>query len=186
MRLDHIAYRVANRNKTATFFVEAFGYKIANEFTIKFDNDESARCYALTPPEKQLEDLPWTNLKLVGIEGEKNKVERVARCEYHLAPEIFVSDGTDNSIIGKWVADRDGIGGIHHLAYQVDSVDRIMEVWRENGWADFSSEDSIKCPDLTQVFTVPHQLTGMTYEFIERGRDGFCKENVKSLMESTK
>ena len=35
MRLDHIAYRVKDRHKTATFIKEAFGYKIGTEFQIK-------------------------------------------------------------------------------------------------------------------------------------------------------
>jgi len=29
-------------------------------------------------------------------------------------------------------------------------------------------------------------LTGVIYEFIERGSHGFCVDNVKDLMESTK
>ena len=32
----------------------------------------------------------------------------------------------------------------------------------------------------------PSELTGVIFEFIERGAYGFCKENVKALMESTK
>jgi len=29
-------------------------------------------------------------------------------------------------------------------------------------------------------------LTGIIYEFIERTENGFCKDNVKNLMRSTK
>jgi hypothetical protein len=43
-------------------------------------------------------------------------------CAYHIAPEIFVSDGSPGSIVGDWVAARGGVGSIHHLAYQVPSV----------------------------------------------------------------
>ena len=39
MRLDHIAYRVKNRHKTAGFFEKAFGYSIGTEFQIKFEDD---------------------------------------------------------------------------------------------------------------------------------------------------
>ena len=36
MRIDHIAYRVSDRDEAAQFFEEAMGYKIADDFTIKF------------------------------------------------------------------------------------------------------------------------------------------------------
>jgi 4-hydroxyphenylpyruvate dioxygenase-like putative hemolysin len=106
--------------------------------------------------------------------------------EYHMSPEIFVSDGTPDSIVGQWVAARGGIGGVHHMAYQVESVEKTMEEWRMKGYAEFTSEKPLTCPGLTQVFSLPSILTGVIYEFIERGAQGFCKENVKSLMESTK
>lgn len=104
---------------------------------------------------------------------------------YHMAPEIFVSDGTPDSIVGRWVAKRDGIGGVHHLAYQVDSVERQMQEWREKGYAEFTTQNPLTCPGLTQVFTKPSLLTGVIYEFIERGKHGFCQENVRDLMIST-
>ena len=176
MRLDHIAYRVADRHKSANFFIDAFGYKIQEEFEIEFDNGSKAKCIALEPPEKISKDMPWNCV----IENEffSNGV-------YHLAPEIFVSDGEPDSIVGKWVARRDGIGGIHHMAYQVDSVENTILAWQEKGWADFTSNQPFKCEGLTQVFSKPHPLTGVIYEFIEREDVGFCKGNVKALMEST-
>lgn len=106
--------------------------------------------------------------------------------QYHIPPEIFVSDGTPDSIVGKWVERRDGVGGIHHLAYQVDSVQKTMDEWKSKGYAEFSSDKPLTCPGLTQVFTKPSELTGVIYEFIERGAQGFCQANVKDLMESTK
>jgi 4-hydroxyphenylpyruvate dioxygenase-like putative hemolysin len=102
-----------------------------------------------------------------------------------MAPEIFVSDGSPDSIVGKWVAKRDGVGGIHHLAYQVGSVQAKMDEWREKGYAEFTTAAPLTCPGLTQVFTQPSALTGVIYEFIERGVHGFCKDNVKDLMLST-
>jgi 4-hydroxyphenylpyruvate dioxygenase-like putative hemolysin len=106
---------------------------------------------------------------------------------YHLAPEIFISDGTRDSIVEKWVAARDGIGGIHHLAYQVEDVRAVAKEWIANGWGEFAG-DVIDCPedDLVQVFSKPHPLTGVIYEFIKRGEHGFCENSVKALMESTK
>jgi hypothetical protein len=65
-------------------------------------------------------------------------MERVSS-NYHLAPEIFVSQGTPGSIVEKWVHDRGGIGGIHHLAYQVDSVAEKMKEWQEKGYAEFTT-----------------------------------------------
>ena len=57
--------------------------------------------------------------------------------------------------------------------------------WKEKGYAEFTSAQPMKCPGLTQVFTKPSELTGVIYEFIERGEHGFCKDNVKALMDST-
>lgn len=175
-RLDHIAYRVKDRRATAKFFREAFGYKIQQEFTIRFDDGSAAQCIALEPPEKLDTDSPW-QFHAVHASGQRQS--------FHLAPEIFVSDGSPGSIVSEWVQKRDGIGGIHHLAYQVESVEATMKEWQEQGWAQFSSEDVHKCDGLTQIFSTAHPLTGVIYEFIERGEHGFCKDNVKSLMEST-
>lgn len=172
MRLDHIAYRVADRYKTTKFFVEAFGYHIQQEFTIDFGKGQTAQCIALEPPEKLKPFIPW--------------IIPQDFIQYHLPPEIFVSDGSQGSIVGNWVANRGGIGGIHHIAYQVDDVVAIMNEWKTKGYAEFSSEEPMVCPGLTQVFTKPSDLTGVIYEFIKRDEFGFCAENVKQLMESTK
>ena len=61
-----------------------------------------------------------------------------------------------------------------------------MDEWRAKGYAEFTSDKPLTCPGLTQVFTKPSLLTGVIYELIERGEHGFCRENVKNLMESTK
>lgn len=176
MRLDHIAYRVADRHKTVDFFLKAFGYKVQTEFDLKFDDGTTVKCFALEPPEKPQEIVDWTLGATFGP----------VPVSYHLAPEIFVSDGDPDSIVGQWVAKRDGVGGIHHLAYQVPSVQAQMDNWREKGYAEFTTENPLTCPGLTQVFTKPSLLTGVIYEFIERGAHGFCKDNVQALMESTR
>jgi catechol 2,3-dioxygenase-like lactoylglutathione lyase family enzyme len=177
MRLDHIAYRVSDRLKTADFFIDALGYKIQQEFQIDFSDGSKADCIALEPPEKLQPNSLWT-LQFFGLSP--------TIPEYHLAPEIFVSDGTPGSIVADWVASRGGIGGIHHLAYQVKSVQKTMDEWLEKGYAEFSTEKPLSCPGLIQVFTKPSVLTGVIYEFIERGEHGFCKDNVKNLMESSR
>lgn len=138
----------------------------------------------MEPPEKQAAGVHW-------IVGEVNYlphccgVKEVLQ-DYHLPPEIFVSDGSPGSIVGEWVEKREGIGGIHHIAYQVDSVEKTKAEWMEKGYAEFTSAEPLKCPGLTQIFTKPSVLTGVIYEFIEREEFGFCKENVKNLMLSTK
>lgn len=176
MRLDHIAYRAKDRVKTAQFFMDALGYTVQTEFDLEFSDGTTTKCIALEPPEKELKNAPWTYVAEI-----KFNVQ-----EYHLPPEIFVSDGPPDSIVGKWVAARNNVGGIHHIAYQVESVEKTMKEWKEKGYAEFASEAPLTCPGLTQVFTKPSELTGVIYEFIERGEHGFCKDNVKALMESTK
>ena len=186
MRLDHIAYRVADRYKTAKFFVECFGYRFAEDlpdgFEIEFEDHSKAKCLVMVPPEKietQL-PIPWASLLVVGDGDEK------INQEYHVAPEIFISDGTEGSIVKDWVLARNGVGGIHHLAYQVASVEEVIEEWTAKGFAEFTTDEPLKCDGLTQIFTKPSELTGVIYEFIKRDKQGFCQENVKDLMNSTK
>ena len=177
MRLDHIAYRVANRKKTAQFFIDAFSYKIEDDFELVFDNNETARCYAMGPPERG----KYLDIKFIqNFSGFAH-----GPMQYHASPEIFVSEGSPDSVVGKWVEARDGIGGIHHLAYEVDSVKTQMEKWLRLGYAEFTTEEPMSCPGLVQCFTKPSELTGVIYEFIERSGKGFCKENVLDLMTST-
>ncbi len=181
MRLDHIAYRVKNRYETANFLKETLGYKIDPDlpdgFKIKFDDETTTECLVLLPPEKIAPGLIW-NFTSPEIENGQN---------YHLAPEIFVSDGGDGSIVGEWVKKmNNGNGGIHHLAYQVESVRETMTELKSKGLAEFTSDQPIECEGLQQVFTKPSIFTGVIYEFISRGKHGFCKSSVKHLMQSTK
>ncbi len=186
MRLDHIAYRVADRWKSAKFFIDALGYHVQQEFDIDFGEGQTAKCIALEPPEKKAgTQVHWVYGGVNYMPEEPAGLVREVMQNYHLAPEIFVSDGSPGSIVGDWVAARGGVGGIHHIAYQVDSVQQTMEDWKQKGYAEFTSDEPMKCPGLTQVFTKPSLLTGVIYEFIERDEFGFCRENVKALMEST-
>ena len=185
MRLDHIAYRVRDRYKSYDFFKKAFGYELGTSFEVRFDDGSHADCLALVPPEERHPQTDmWTYFALQAG-GVHNKP---IKSEYHSPPEIFVSDGGLGSIVGDWVAERGGVGGIHHLAYQVEDVEAVMNEWKEKGYAEFYTEEPITCkdPDLTQVFTKPSELTGVIYEFINRQSAGFCKDSVRQLMESTK
>jgi hypothetical protein len=161
--------------------MDAFGYKFQSEFDIFFNDEKTdvARCIALEPPEKVSVEMPFIKSVNLFVKGD-------CTFEYHMAPEIFVSEGSEGSIVGNWVKARGGIGGIHHIAYQVESVQKTMDEWKEKGYAEFTSDKPMTCPGLTQVFTKPSELTGVIYEFIERSEHGFCKENVRQLMESTK
>jgi len=183
MRLDHIAYRVKNRYKTADFFSSAFGYSVGTEFQIDFNDGSKADCLALVPPEVRAPDTSlWTYFSL------QTTPYKSIKSEYHAPPEIFVSDGPPESIVGDWVSKHGNIGGVHHIAYQTENVEAIMSEWKEKGYAEFYSEEPIVCkdPNLEQVFTKPSELTGVIYEFINREGAGFCKDSVKQLMESTK
>jgi len=175
MRLDHIAYRVKDRPAAVKFFCEAMGYKVQDEFDITLEDGSKAKCQSLEPPEKVFPFLPFVSENPDG-DG-----------IYHLAPEIFVSDGPPGSVIDDWVNTWGrGIGGVHHMAYQVDNVQKTMDEWKAKGWL-FTTEAPLSCEDLTQVFTKPNPYTNVIYEFIERkGQRGFCRDNVAKLMASTK
>ena len=183
MRLDHIAYRVRDRNATAKTFSELFGYSVGTEFDIHFDDGSVADCIAMVPPEKDngihsVLPIPWS-VASVGV-GKP--------VEHHLAPEIFISDGTGQSIVGSWVEQRGGVGGIHHMAYQVTDIKETVEHWKRSG-IQFLSEEIIDCPedDLRQIFTQPLEMVGgVIFELIERGDKGFCQNSVRDLMNSTK
>lgn len=187
MRLDHIAYRVKSRKKTAQFFMDALGYTIQEEFTIDFDDGTHADCIALEPPEKVNKNVPWKWINFFTNET-WSKNRKFEEQEYHMPPEIFVSDGEPGSIVGDWVDARGGIGGVHHMAYQVDDVEAKMKEWKDKGYAEFTSDKPLTCqdPPLTQIFTKPSELTGVVIEFINRTTHGFCNKNVKALMESSK
>lgn len=188
MRLDHIAYRVKDRLTAVSFFCEAFGHKVQTEFDITLEDGSTAKCTALEPPEKLSQGVPFTQEVEVMRIVEVNNVpiDKPISATYHLAPEIFVSSGPPGSVIDRWVNDWGrGIGGVHHMAYQVEDVRATMKKWIEMGWL-FTTNDALDCEDLTQVFSKPHPLTGIIYEFIERrGQHGFCRDNVAKLMSST-
>lgn len=170
MRLDHIAYRVKDRSKTADFLQETLDYRIGTEFEIKFEDDSSAKCLVLEPYNK-LQGVTW-------VESGAGR---------HVPPEIFVSNGTPDSIVGKWVEGKDGTGGIHHLAYQVTNINATVKEWKEKG-IQFLTDEAIDCPDdnMKQIFTKPlDELGGVIIELIQRGDKGFCENNVKDLMKST-
>jgi 4-hydroxyphenylpyruvate dioxygenase-like putative hemolysin len=187
IRLDHIAYRVGDKQKTIQFFKDAFGYREQTSFDLKFEDGSTCECTALEPPEKPTSPVDYTSATTIADMWKCAAFCFEPEVNYHMAPEIFVSEGQPGSIVEKWVNERGGVGGIHHLAYQVSSVEDTMKKWKEKGYAEFCSERPLTCPDdnLIQIFTKPSTITGMIYEFITRGEHGFCTDNVKKLMLST-
>tara|TARA_B100000745_G_C19879819_1_gene293685 strand:+ start:35 stop:511 length:477 start_codon:yes stop_codon:yes gene_type:complete len=156
MRLDHIAYRVTDRHKTAEFLRAILDYSKSTEFQIEFDDKSTAQCVVLEP----------------FISGQ---------------PEVFISNGSPGSIVDKWVKERNG-GGVHHIAYSTGSIEEKVEEWKAHG-IEFLTENIIDCPedDMRQIFTKPiDYLGGIIIELIDRGDKGFCQNNVKNLMNSTK
>ena len=175
IRIDHLAYRCADRDSAVKFFIEAFNYRIQEEFEITLEDGSKAKCMSLEP-----------SLKKMGFF--RRLLHRLFfRGDLHIPPEIFVSSGPPGSLIDNWVKEWGrGVGGIHHIAFQVDDAKAQMIEWQSKGWL-FTTEDVLKCEDLTQVFSKPNPTTGIIYEFIERkGQRGFCKANVSKLMSSTK
>ena len=175
MRIDHLAFRVHDRQKTVNFLCDALGYKVQQEFPIYFNEEqtEMAMCTALEPPEK---------LDAAGAVDDGPAGPRPAGVP-HPAGDLRSARGRPAA--SSTTGSRHD-PGIHHIAIQVDSVEKTMGEWQRKGWAEFTSDAPMKCEGLTQVFTKPSELTGVIFEFIERGAFGFCKENVKALMESTK
>ena len=102
-------------------------------------------------------------------------------------PEIFISDGTEYSVVGEWVKERNS-GGVHHLAYQVSNIQEVVDEWKKNG-VEFLTENIIDCPEdnMKQIFSKPvKELGNVIIELIEREDKGFCQNSVKDLMNSTK
>jgi len=192
-RIDHLAFRAFDKKKAVQFFKDALGYREQAEFTIYFDEKktETAICTALEPSDRTKSDvlIPW--MKMVPLNhtyDAKGKITGTPEQKYVLSPEIFVSEGSEGSVVYNWCKQKGP--GLHHIALQVptgSSVEKEMERWIENGWAEegFSS-DVIKCNDLCQVFTRPSSILGVVFELIERKEAGFCKDSVRTLMESSR
>jgi len=182
MRIDHLAFRVANKAKVVNFLQKALGYQISRElpkgFRVDFEDKTYADCMVLTPGRREKHTLPWK--QFIPIPTIPNMKQ-----EYHQPPEIFVSQGSPQSIVDRWVKEKGN--GLHHIALQVDNIEETQSIWQEAGYATFSSPEILHCPGLKQVFTDPSELTGFIWELIERepGEQGFCAKNVRNLMLST-
>jgi len=131
------------------------GYTIVDSFDIVLADGSTAQSYALTHP---------------------------------CLPDMFVSSGPPGSLISNWVEGKGGKGAVHHLAYVVDDVFAAVDEWGLVGIKFQTPEPIIcSCPSpLVQIFTEEDPTTGLVYELITRnGHPGFCKENVRRLMEAS-
>lgn len=180
MRLDHIAYRVKSRKATVNQLSKVFGYRAVADFQPY--GDDSVMCSAMVPPERPKQVEGTAGLPFFYTMFMQNKP-----IDYHFAPEIFVSEGKPDSVVGKWVSERSGIGGIHHVAYNVNNVAKVMQEWQTKG-IRFLSEEPLECEGVIQVFTQPLDwLGGVIVELISRTPEkGFCQDNVRALMDSTR
>ncbi len=172
---DHFAYRVHadNHEKACDMFVNLFGYERVDEFQPDFPDgtSQSTRCTVLSPKGLLASGAP----RII----EQNGVT------YQTMPDLFISSSTDpNSIVAKYVANRKNIGGPHHAAYCVDSVEETMVEFKKYGF-EFLTETPLRCEELTQSFTRPSDLVGIIFEFIERRQASFCRKSVGLLMNST-
>lgn len=182
MRIDHLAFRVINAQRTARFFKDILGYRVCRRvpqgFQVDFADGTYAKCHVLVPPERIVFGMPWRTI----VNCRSFPYERQ---EYHQPPEIFISEGSPDSIVERWVQDNGN--GLHHIALQVPSIDIVKEQWEREGHLNFASQNVLTCPGLKQIFTKPDELTGVIWELIERQQDesGFCEDNVKNLMLSS-
>lgn len=179
-RIDHLAFRTLNREKSVDFFINALGFVYQETFEIYFNEEKTdiAICTVLSSDANSVLDCPWV------IPYTNKNIE----FEYHRPPEIFISEGSVGSIVHTWAMKRGG-GGLHHIALQVEddsTVDIEMKKWLDNGWCEGFTSEVFHCDDMYQVFTKPSELTGVVFELIKRKEHGFCKSSVKNLMLSTK
>lgn len=153
--VDHYAIRTNDKEEASKFYTKIMNYSIQEEFDLQFEDGSSSLSYALSPPHAGL-------------------------------PEVFLSEGDASSIVGKWVTSH-GVG-IHHVAIAVDNIQEVFEDWLSKG-VEFTAPKPLYCEEegLTQIFTKENPHTGLVIELIEREPDakGFCKKNVKALMESS-
>ena len=174
--LDHIAFRVNNNNhkKTCDMFVNLFGYEIVDEFEPEF-------------PDGTTQDTICTVLSPKGLNNSKEpRIIEQNGITYQTMPDIFISSSSDpNSVVAKYVANRDSIGAPHHFAFSTDSVTDTMKKFHAANM-EFLTDSPMICEELTQVFTRPSDLVNIIFEFIERRQASFCRSSVGRLMDSTK
>jgi len=103
-------------------------------------------------------------------------------------PVIVVSEGlTDDSVVEKYVKKYGG--RIHHLAYLVKDIDRVVKIQKERG-VKFTTDSIIGSEEegIKQIFTLPTESANHIIEYVQRFGDFdgfFTPSNVGALMKST-
>ncbi|MFW9904927.1 MAG: hypothetical protein ACFFFH_11385 [Candidatus Thorarchaeota archaeon] len=103
-------------------------------------------------------------------------------------PVVVVSEGlTDDSIVEKYCQKYGS--RVHHLAYLVKDIRRVVEVQKQRG-IDFTTEEVIGSEEegILQIFTTPTETTNHIIEYIQRFGDFdgfFTPSNIAELMRST-
>ena len=155
MRLDHIAYRVTDRNKTAEFLTTILDYNKATEFQIEFDDKSTAQCVVLEPVIVGQPEVFISNGSPGSIVDKWGK-ERDGGGVHHIA----YSTGNIEETVDRWKR--------HGVEFLTDHIIKCPD--------DDMRQIFTKPIDY---------LGGVIIELIERGDKGFCQNNVKNLMEST-
>ena len=103
-------------------------------------------------------------------------------------PVIVISEGlSEDSIVEKYCQKYGS--RVHHLAYLVKNIDKVVEIQKSRGVA-FTSEEVIgsESEGIKQIFTMPTETTNHIIEYIQRFGDFdgfFTPNNVENLMIST-
>ena len=103
-------------------------------------------------------------------------------------PVVVVSEGLDeDSIVEKYVKKYGG--RIHHLAYLVRNIEKVVEIQKKRG-IKFTTDEIIGSEEegIKQIFTMPTQTANHIIEYIQRFGDFdgfFTPSNIGTLMKST-
>lgn len=132
-------------------------------------NKSFAKCIVLSPSEKpKVNEKLSSYIRVLKANPEsifsEREIEDEKYVEYHIPPNIFVLDGNENSEINNWVKKRSNLGGIHHIAFQVKNLKKIINTLEEKKYVELSYTSLLK---FNRIFTKPNKFTGLIYEFIE-------------------
>lgn len=103
-------------------------------------------------------------------------------------PVIVISEGlSEDSIVEKYCQKYGG--RVHHLAYLVKDIEKVVQVQKKRG-IKFTSEEVMGSEEegIKQIFTLPTESSNHIIEYIQRFGDFdgfFTPKNIAGLMQST-